>query len=593
MSLTAAEQLLIEYVNRARLDPLAEAQRYGLADLNDGLAPGTLSATAKQVLAPNTALEAAADAHSAWMLATDTFSHTGAGGSSPSQRMTAAGYALTGAWSTGENIAWWGTTGSVNLAAAIDTHHRGLFLSAGHRANILNDSFAEIGVAQQQGSFAYNGTVYNSSMLTEDFAHAGSAVFVTGVAYDDADHDRFYGIGEARQGVRFEIPGGSAATTAAAGGYALATAAVADAMVKVTAADGGVAKVTVDLSQGNVKLDLVDDRLLMSSGSLVLSGGFARAAELLGTADLALTGSKHDDVLTGNAGDNVITGRAGDDHIDGGAGADLMIGGPGSDVYVVDNPGDRVVETHRHAGTDLVLASVDVWLKSTHVENATLTGSADIRAVGNSLDNLLTGNAGDNILDGGGGDDRMVGGGGDDIYLLRDAGDTVVEAAGQGRDMVKAYISTVLADNFETLALQGQVAIDGFGNGLDNAIIGNMQANVIGGRGGADTLTGQGGADCFVFDTGPGDAADHVVDFAPGEDSLRLKGSLYGVSAADLLPGAFHQGVQAADAGDRFIYDAASGRFWVDADGSGGAAAALVAVLDNHAALSLGDLDIV
>ncbi len=36
MSLTQAEQYLIELINRARLNPLAEAERYGLDDLSRG-----------------------------------------------------------------------------------------------------------------------------------------------------------------------------------------------------------------------------------------------------------------------------------------------------------------------------------------------------------------------------------------------------------------------------------------------------------------------------------------------------------------------------------------------------------------------------
>ena len=39
MSLTAAEQYLLELINRARLDPVAESQRYGLT-LNAGLPAG-------------------------------------------------------------------------------------------------------------------------------------------------------------------------------------------------------------------------------------------------------------------------------------------------------------------------------------------------------------------------------------------------------------------------------------------------------------------------------------------------------------------------------------------------------------------------
>ena len=41
MPATALEQMLLELINRARLDPAAEAARFGI-DLNEGLAPGTI-----------------------------------------------------------------------------------------------------------------------------------------------------------------------------------------------------------------------------------------------------------------------------------------------------------------------------------------------------------------------------------------------------------------------------------------------------------------------------------------------------------------------------------------------------------------------
>ena len=115
---SAYEQYFLELVNRARLDPVGEAARQGIG-LNDGLAAGTISTAAKQPLAFSPLLIDAADAHSAWMLATDTFSHTGANGSSPGYRMKAAGYSFTGSWSWGENIAiTWGGSGKLQLSAA-------------------------------------------------------------------------------------------------------------------------------------------------------------------------------------------------------------------------------------------------------------------------------------------------------------------------------------------------------------------------------------------------------------------------------------------------------------------------------------------
>lgn len=81
----AHEQLLLELVNRARANPPEEAARFGI-DLNEGLPAGTISPEAKPPLAMHPRLVEAARAHSAWMLENDTFSHTGEGGSTVSQR---------------------------------------------------------------------------------------------------------------------------------------------------------------------------------------------------------------------------------------------------------------------------------------------------------------------------------------------------------------------------------------------------------------------------------------------------------------------------------------------------------------------------
>src|SRR5215212_448995 len=96
------EQYLVELINRGRANPTAEATRYGIA-LNEGLTAGTITTTAKQPLAINPYLTDGARKHSQWMIDTDTFSHTGQGGTNPGQRMTNAGYAFTGSWTWGEN----------------------------------------------------------------------------------------------------------------------------------------------------------------------------------------------------------------------------------------------------------------------------------------------------------------------------------------------------------------------------------------------------------------------------------------------------------------------------------------------------------
>ncbi|MFJ9817389.1 sigma-70 family RNA polymerase sigma factor [Streptomyces sp. NPDC101151] len=92
-------------------------------------------------LSENAQLEKAAQDHSDDMAARNFFEHTNPDGADPGQRITAAGYR----WSTyGENIA----KGQQTPQAVMDSWMN----SPGHRANILNCSFKEIGVGVHRGS---------------------------------------------------------------------------------------------------------------------------------------------------------------------------------------------------------------------------------------------------------------------------------------------------------------------------------------------------------------------------------------------------------------------------------------------------------
>ncbi|MGW1724258.1 CAP domain-containing protein [Streptomyces sp. NPDC002306] len=99
----------------------------------------------------NATLSKAAQAHSADMASHQNMSHTGSDGSDPGQRITAAGYT----WRTyGENVAY-GYAGPEQVMA-------GWMASPGHKANILNCSFKEIGV----------GLAEPNSYWTQDFGTA-------------------------------------------------------------------------------------------------------------------------------------------------------------------------------------------------------------------------------------------------------------------------------------------------------------------------------------------------------------------------------------------------------------------------------------
>ncbi|MGF6198000.1 hypothetical protein [Pseudomonas laurylsulfatiphila] len=91
-------------------------------------------------------------------------------------------------------------------------------------------------------------------------------------------------------------------------------------------------------------------------------------------------GSVYNDTLIGNGLDNRLEGLA------------------GNDTYYVQDSGDVVVEANL-GGADLVVSSGSYAL-SANVENLTLSGTANIDATGNALNNQLVGNSGANVISG-------------------------------------------------------------------------------------------------------------------------------------------------------------------------------------------------
>ncbi|HTO60355.1 MAG TPA: CAP domain-containing protein, partial [Bradyrhizobium sp.] len=544
---------MLELINRARLDPGAEAALYGVN-------LGTISTTSKQPLAANDLLLAAAENHSQWMLDTDTFSHTGAGGSDPGNRMAAAGYLFTGGWAWGENIAWQGTSGTLNLAATIAAEHAALFRSDGHRANMLNDTFQEVGVGIRTGGFSG----YNAAMVTQDFAKSGTGAFLTGVAYTDADGDDFYSVGEGRGGVQIaaQLVGGAATvvTTDAPGGY---DAKLAVGTYNITMSGGGLPAalgMTITMASRNIKLDLLGTTAVACSGSLVMGANLI-GLTLLGTENLS---------GTGNALANVIEGNKGSNTIDGGAGADTLTGGGGNDTFILQAgqadgdviadfagngsaAGDSIKLDGFSAAATLISLSGNTWqiLDGGKTETFTINGALDASdysfvnvgtppatvapspapapsggapsnlAVNGtaSVDNLV-GGAGGDTLDGQGGADRMAGGLGDDTYVVDNAKDVVTEAAKGGTDTVNSSVNYTLGANLENLLLTG-AAVLGTGNALNNVMTGNDLGDKLSGLGGNDTIVGGAGND--TIDGGVGN--DSLVGGA-GNDTYILSSTL-------------------------------------------------------------------
>ncbi|ESQ75151.1 calcium-binding protein [Asticcacaulis sp. AC402] len=250
------------------------------------------------------------------------------------------------------------------------------------------------------------------------------------------------------------------------------------------------------------------DDLVRAGVSYTLSDHVERMT-LTGTGDINATGNSSHNQLIGNSGNNVL---------DGATGGDYMTGGLGNDTYYIDETGDRIFELAGE-GTDLAYASVSYVLVGTVVENLILTGTADLNATGNGVGNRLTGNSGNNVLDGLVGNDTLTGGLGDDTYYVQSSGDKVVEASGEGYDVVYASATyTLTGRHAEELWLTGSADIDASGNGVSNVLVGNGGANVLNGLGGNDTLTGGLGADSFLF--GVASRADTVTDFSAVEGDM-------------------------------------------------------------------------
>jgi len=219
-----------------------------------------------QPLAFDPDLNEAAELHSQWMIAKDVFSHTGVNGTSSNQRMRDAGYKLSGSWSTGENIAYASTRAPAGTADEVKLLHTNLMNSSGHRANILNSGFREIGLGFEVGD--YKGR--EAAFVTEDFGKTGSEIFLTGVTYRDKDADKFYDPGEGLGGITVTATSSAGkvyqTTVSAAGGYSMA---LPTGTYKVTFSGTGITTKTSQVTIGskNVKLDLNDPATTASAAT--------------------------------------------------------------------------------------------------------------------------------------------------------------------------------------------------------------------------------------------------------------------------------------------------------------------------------------
>ncbi|WP_187830406.1 M10 family metallopeptidase [Siccirubricoccus phaeus] len=231
--------------------------------------------------------------------------------------------------------------------------------------------------------------------------------------------------------------------------------------------------------------------------------------------------------LEGNAGNDTLEGGAGPDTLNGGGGADSLVGGAGDDWFLVDDPGDLVIE-EAGGGTDGVTSSVGLYL-SAWVENLALAaGTGGISGVGNELANSLIGNEGDNMLVGWGGADVLRGDAGADVLHGAEGDDRLEGEAGLDSLFGGAGNDTLLG-GADADVLQGEAGDDSLSGGSDAAFdllvggAGNDTLDGASGFGEADQLFGEAGDDLFLVDS----AGDLVVE-QPGEGSDTVQAAIPG-----------------------------------------------------------------
>lgn len=355
---TAEEQYLLELTNEARLNPLGSLNRYIYstspmlsldAAINDAvkfynvngkiLTDQLYALPAVGALAWSDTLAGAAETHSAAMIAADTQSHQVSGEAALAGRVTAAGYA--GATSLGENV--YSYAKSVLYAQAgffIDwgAGDTGMQVPAGHRLNIMSANFTEVGIDVTAETSTATGV--GPLVVTENFGARGK-FFVTGVAYTDKDKDNFYSIGEGVSGLTVSI-GGSSATSGAAGGYSLAVSALGSQVVTLSGAGlANAVTVNANITDANLKLDVVNGNTLLTSGSISISN-FTGIVKVLGVKGATLTAAAGTQELRGSTGSDTLDAGAGDDSLFGGAGDDILRGGDGNDQLTGEGGNDTI-----------------------------------------------------------------------------------------------------------------------------------------------------------------------------------------------------------------------------------------------------------
>jgi Ca2+-binding RTX toxin-like protein len=318
--------------------------------------------------------------------------------------------------------------------------------------------------------------------------------------------------------------------------------------------------VTIAGANGNLVFDATD-------GGSVQAGPGNDSVYAWGSNETVTGGSGGGELFAVGHGDVLVAGD----------GVDTLSSVHGDTTFVV-NSTNTVINAADGTQNNTVLSSVSYSLGN-NIQNLTLTGSADLSAGGNSLDNVITANSGNDTLQAGFGNDTLVAGSGNDV-LITGFGTTTLElGADIGNDTIQSFFNRPAVLSFGadvspddvtfergstgdltlqlagggSVLLQGQyhqntitsiVFADGTtlsaegidelpintpdadgvlrGDGLDDTIVGTAGADTVDGSSGDDLIEGGGGGDTVLFGYGMGSSV--VVD--SGANTIQLNAGI-------------------------------------------------------------------
>ena len=267
---------------------------------------------------------------------------------------------------------------------------------------------------------------------------------------------------------------------------------------------------------------------------------------------------------------------------------DAAIGQTATSYVVVDHGGVDTLDYSGYASAQRIDLNPEAFSNiGGSIGNMSIArGTIIENAIGGSGADILIGNASNNRLNGGAGVDQLYGGQGDDIFVVDQQGDVVFEEANAGNDLVESAGNFYLYANIEQLTLTGTGNSFGVGNDLLNILTGNSGENLLIAGAGNDQVFGGGARDAIFGEDGDdrlnGQAGvDYIVGGAGADeiDGGTEADEIYGQDGNDTIFGgtSFDTDIMVGGAGNDTIhgnsglgdYDRMYGNdgddvFWVD-----------------------------